>query len=131
MNEVKAYFKAKFNSEDRNTFNVINQIKSSIIEQGMINGLATGSWGSSSKSGVSQALQRHSYIQTVSYFRRVVTPRFLYEVIIPQDILNIISEIKFAVYSIDISKLLAELITSPIVLGDLATSINAEQVSFT
>ena len=28
-------------------------------------------------------------------FRRVVTPRFLYEVIIPQDILNIISEIKF------------------------------------
>ena len=29
-------------------------------------------------------------------FKTVVTPRFLYEIIIPQDILNVIKEIKFS-----------------------------------
>ena len=30
------------------------------------------------------------------YLRQIVTPRFLYEIIIPQDILNVIKEIKFS-----------------------------------
>ena len=29
-------------------------------------------------------------------FKTIVTPRFLYEIIIPQDILNVIKEIKFS-----------------------------------
>ena len=37
-------------------------------------------------------------------FRKVVSPRFLYEVIIPQDILNIISEIKFPKNSVRANK---------------------------
>ena len=40
-------------------------------------------------------------------------------------------DIKLAVSPIDISKLLAELITSPIVVGDSATAIKAEHVSLT
>ena len=43
----------------------------------------------------------------------------------------IISDINLAVFSIDISKLLAEFITSPIVFSELAVAIKASQVSFT
>ena len=73
--DIKKFFDKKYSGDDVNPINVINQIKPSTIEQGMINGLATGTWGlNKTRKGVSQALQRYSYLQTISYFRRIVTP---------------------------------------------------------
>jgi DNA-directed RNA polymerase beta subunit/intein/homing endonuclease len=75
LNDIKKFFQKKYSGDDSNPINVINQIKPNTIEQGMINGLATGVWGThKARKGVSQALQRYSYLQTVSYFRRIVTP---------------------------------------------------------
>ena len=75
LNDIKKFFQKKYSGDDANPINVINQIKPNTIEQGMINGLATGVWGHiKPRKGVSQALQRYSYLQTISYFRRIVTP---------------------------------------------------------
>ena len=75
LNDIKKFFQKKYSGDDSNPINVINQIKPNTIEQGMINGLATGTWGvHKARKGVSQALQRYSYLQTISYFRRIVTP---------------------------------------------------------
>ena len=55
-------------------------VKSSIIEQGLRTALTTGNWslqkgGSSAiTQGVAQVLGRKSYLETISYLRRVVTP---------------------------------------------------------
>ena len=54
---------------------VISQIKPTTIEQGIKSALTTGVWGpNKNKKGVAQALQRESYMQTISYFRRIITP---------------------------------------------------------
>jgi len=75
LNDIKKFFQKKYSGDDSNPINVINQIKPNTIEQGMINGLATGVWGiQKARKGVSQALQRYSFLQTISYFRRIVTP---------------------------------------------------------
>ena len=75
LNDIKKFFQKKYSGDDANPINVINQIKPNTIEQGMINGLATGVWGHiKPRKGVSQALQRYSYLQTISYFRRIITP---------------------------------------------------------
>lgn len=68
LNECFKFFK-KRNVDDENPINVINQIKSSIIEQNMKLAIARGIW--SKNVGVTQMLQRQSYIQTVSFLRRV------------------------------------------------------------
>lgn len=74
LNDCSRHFRRK-NNDDVNPINVINQIKPNTIEQGLKSGLMTGIWGASrSKKGVSQALQRLTYLQTISYFRRVITP---------------------------------------------------------
>ena len=74
LNECSKFFRKK-NNNDQNPINIISQIKSSIIEQGMKSALATGTWGvSKSKKGVAQSLQRLTYLQTISYLRRVVAP---------------------------------------------------------
>jgi DNA-directed RNA polymerase II subunit RPB2 len=74
LNECTKFFKKKNNS-DITPINIISQIKSTIIEQGMKSALATGTWGiSKSKKGVAQSLQRLTYLQTISYLRRVVAP---------------------------------------------------------
>lgn len=74
LNECTKFFKKKNNS-DVTPINIISQIKSTIIEQGMKSALATGTWGiSKSKKGVAQSLQRLTYLQTISYLRRVVAP---------------------------------------------------------
>lgn len=65
----------KKNQSDITPINVINQIKPTTIEQGIKTALATGVWGvNRTKNGVAQALQRLSWIQSQSYFRRVLTP---------------------------------------------------------
>jgi len=74
LSEIGKYFK-KGNLNDNNPFNVISQIKSTTIEQGIKTALSTGVWGlHRSKNGVAQALQRLSWIQSQSYFRRVISP---------------------------------------------------------
>lgn len=77
MSEISKFFKRK-NSDVLNPINVVNQIKPNTIEQGIKAGLLTGSWGSGSskkgKKGVAQVLQRLTFMQTLSYLRRIATP---------------------------------------------------------
>ena len=82
LNDISRFFEKKYTSHDDNPINVINQIKYNIIEQGLINGLSTGVWGiQKARKGVSQALQRYSYLQTISYFRRIITPSVDYSLL--------------------------------------------------
>ena len=74
LNEVGKNFRKK-NQSDENPIIVINQIKSSVIEHGLKTALSTGRMGiNKTKHGAAQALQRLSYFQTVSYFRRILSP---------------------------------------------------------
>jgi DNA-directed RNA polymerase II subunit RPB2 len=74
LNEIGKNFRKKNLSDDK-PINVISQIKSNIIEQGIKTALATGMWGmNKTKKGVAQSLQRLSWIQSISYLRRVMTP---------------------------------------------------------
>merc|ERR1711871_1483349 len=60
INDIRRFFKKK-NHDDSNPINVINQIKPNTIEQGI-------------KTGLSQVLQRYTYLQTISYLRRIMSP---------------------------------------------------------
>jgi len=74
LNEIGKLF-AKKNQHDENPINVLNQIKPAIIEQGIKTALATGIWGmNKTKKGVAQSLQRLSWVQAISYLRRVMSP---------------------------------------------------------
>lgn len=74
LNEIGKLF-AKKNQSDENPINVLNQIKPAIIEQGIKTALATGIWGmNKTKKGVAQSLQRLSWVQAISYLRRVMAP---------------------------------------------------------
>lgn len=74
LNEIGKLFKKKNNS-DTEPINMISQIKSTTIEQGMKTGLATGIWGiNRTKKGVAQALARLTWLQSLSYLRRVMAP---------------------------------------------------------
>jgi DNA-directed RNA polymerase beta subunit/intein/homing endonuclease len=74
LNEIGKLFSKK-NETDENPINMLNQIKPSIIEQGIKTALATGIWGmNKTKKGVAQSLQRLSWVQAISYLRRVMAP---------------------------------------------------------
>jgi DNA-directed RNA polymerase beta subunit/intein/homing endonuclease len=74
LNEIGKHFKKK-NQSDDSPINVIGQIKPSIIEQGLKTALATGIWGmNKTKKGVAQSLQRLSWVQGISYLRRILAP---------------------------------------------------------
>jgi DNA-directed RNA polymerase II subunit RPB2 len=74
LNEISKNFKKKNQSDDK-PINIINQIQPNIIEQGIKTALATGVWGMNrTKKGVAQALQRLSWILSISYLRRVMSP---------------------------------------------------------
>jgi DNA-directed RNA polymerase II subunit RPB2 len=74
LTDIGNFFQKKNNDNDSPT-NVISQIKPTTIEQGIKSALTTGVWGpNKNKKGVAQALQRESYMQTISYFRRIITP---------------------------------------------------------
>lgn len=74
LNEIGKHFKKK-NQSDESPINVIGQIKPSIIEQGLKTALATGIWGmNKTKKGVAQSLQRLSWVQGISYLRRILSP---------------------------------------------------------
>jgi len=74
LNDIGKHFKKK-NQSDENPINVINQIKPSVIEQSLKTALATGIWGmNKTKKGVAQSLQRLSWVQGISYLRRILSP---------------------------------------------------------
>jgi DNA-directed RNA polymerase II subunit RPB2 len=74
LKEIGKIF-AKKNTSDEIPINIMNQIKPSIIEQGIKTSLATGIWGiNKTKKGVAQSLQRLSWVQAISYLRRVMAP---------------------------------------------------------
>lgn len=74
LNDIGKHFKKK-NQSDETPINVINQIKPSIIEQALKTALATGIWGmNKTKKGVAQSLQRLSWVQGISYLRRILSP---------------------------------------------------------
>lgn len=69
---------AQKNYEQNRIMNISQLIKSKIITNGMKYSLATGNWGMSSnqgiKVGISQVLNRHSYMSTLSHLRRINSP---------------------------------------------------------
>lgn len=74
LSEISKLFRKK-NQSDTNPIDVIPQIKPTVIEQGIKTALATGVWGMNrTKTGVAQALQRLSWIQSTSYLRRILSP---------------------------------------------------------
>lgn len=74
LNEIGKHFKKK-NQSDDHPINVVGQIKPTTIEQGTKTALATGIWGmNKTKKGVAQSLQRLSWVQGISYLRRVLSP---------------------------------------------------------
>jgi DNA-directed RNA polymerase II subunit RPB2 len=74
LNEIGKHFKKK-NQSDETPINVVSQIKPSTIEQGLKTALATGIWGmNKTKKGVAQSLQRLSWVQGISYLRRILAP---------------------------------------------------------
>ena len=74
LNDIGKHFKKK-NLSDENPINVITQIKPTVIEQSLKTALSTGIWGmNKTKKGVAQSLQRLSWVQSVSYLRRILSP---------------------------------------------------------
>ena len=74
LNEIQKNFKRK-NQSDEKPINMINQIKPSIIEQGIKTALSTGIWGMNrTKKGVAQSLQRLSWVKALSDLRRIMSP---------------------------------------------------------
>jgi len=71
LHDCSKFFK-KRNDSDVNPMNIINQIKPNIIEQGLTAALSTGQW--IKKKGVAQMLARLTYLQTISFYRRVDAP---------------------------------------------------------
>lgn len=60
-----------------NNINIHKMIKPSHIENSIKSSMSTGNWGlkmNSSKQGVSQVLNRLSYLSTISHLRRIQTP---------------------------------------------------------
>ena len=72
LNNITKFFKKK-NNDDNNPIKIINQIKPSIIEDGLKSAILTGTWTDRLK-GVAQLLQRLSYLQTISNYRKIITP---------------------------------------------------------
>ena len=72
LTDCSKKFKTKMGglSDDANPINVITQIKTNTIEQGLNSALSTGTWGK--RKGVAQMLQRMTFLQMVSCFRRIM-----------------------------------------------------------
>jgi DNA-directed RNA polymerase II subunit RPB2 len=74
IKDLTKFYKKK-NTSNTEPINVIRQIKPSTIETTIKSSLLTGTWPmQKKKTGVAQVLQRLTYLQTLSYCRRVVTP---------------------------------------------------------
>jgi len=74
LNEIGKNFKRK-NQSDENPIVMTNQLRPTIIEQGIKTALATGIWGMNrTKKGVAQSLQRLSWVLALSNLRRIMSP---------------------------------------------------------
>ena len=74
LNEIGKNFKRK-NQSDERPISVANQLRPTIIEQGIKTAMATGIWGMNrTKKGVAQSLQRISWILVLSNLRRILSP---------------------------------------------------------
>jgi DNA-directed RNA polymerase beta subunit len=73
LNDCNKIFRSK-NVDDKKPPNIINHIKPNHIEQGLRQALSTGNFGSQSRKGLSQMLNRMNYLHSASYMRRVITP---------------------------------------------------------
>lgn len=71
LGECKKFFDVR-NKSVEDPINVILNIKPNIIEQGFKASLSTGHW--IRRQGVAQMLQRLTYLQTISFLRRVDAP---------------------------------------------------------
>jgi len=74
LNDCGKYFKKKNNGNYLTPIDVIKFIKFTTIEQGLTSALLTGTWGSTKRKGIAQMLQRLTYKQFISYFRRIMPP---------------------------------------------------------
>ncbi|AYV85563.1 MAG: intein-containing DNA-directed RNA polymerase subunit 2 [Satyrvirus sp.] len=73
LNECNKIFKSK-NVDDKNPPNIVRHIKPNPIEQGLRQALSVGTFGSPSRKGLSQMLNRLNHLHSLSYLRRVITP---------------------------------------------------------
>ena len=71
LSDCKKQYDQK-NKNDSKPLNIISYIKASTIEQGFKASLSTGRWPR--RQGVAQVLNRLSYLQTISFLRRVDAP---------------------------------------------------------
>ncbi|BCS82998.1 DNA-directed RNA polymerase subunit 2 [Cotonvirus japonicus] len=73
INDCNKIFKTK-NVDDKKPPNIIPHIKPNSIEQGLRQALSTGNFGSPTRKGLSQMLNRMNHLHSLSYMRRVITP---------------------------------------------------------
>ena len=73
LNDCNKIFKSK-NVDDKKPPNIVRHIKPNSIEQGLRRALSTGAFGSQSRKGLSQMLNRMNHLHSLSYMRRVITP---------------------------------------------------------
>lgn len=73
LNDCNKVFKSK-GVDDKKPPNIIGHIKPNPIEQGLRQALSTGAFGSQSRKGLSQMLNRMNYLHTLSSLRRVISP---------------------------------------------------------
>ncbi len=71
LNNCGNFFKKRTGGDDT-PLNIINQIKPNTIEQGIKASLLTGAWPR--RKGVAQMMQRLTYLQAISFLRRVDAP---------------------------------------------------------
>lgn len=73
LNDCNKIFRSK-NVDDKKPPNIVSHIKPNTIEQGLRQALSTGAFGSQSRKGLSQMLNRMNHLHSASYLRRVITP---------------------------------------------------------
>lgn len=71
IGDCHKYFKDK-NTDDKNPINIINKLNPNTVLQGIRTSLSLGNWGK--KQGVAQMLMRLTYLQPISFLRRVDAP---------------------------------------------------------
>ena len=72
LNDCNKFFKKRSGSNHDSPLNIINQIKPGNIEQGIKSAMMTGNWGK--KKGVAQMYPRLTFLQSLSFLRRVDSP---------------------------------------------------------
>lgn len=69
LNECNKFHKKRTGSNHSSPINIISKLKPSNIEQGIKSAMMTGNWGK--KKGVAQMYQRLTFLQALSFLRRV------------------------------------------------------------